>query len=195
MTIRLIASLAGFALCVPAAHAQQASEDWQAIARYHTLLAEIYTRNGKWGDLDDPYSAVFQWENAIRAHRRLSGSSPAPIPRLHAALAHCYQEKGDEEKAAENYLTAAEQFLVEGRAAEAEAMVYRTRQLPAERIDAHNLQRLEAVRGAVRLAFEAIVALPPPKSRAKPAAKKPAVNRSGSRPGAAAPRRGRRSPS
>lgn len=126
-----------------------ASEDWQAIARYHTLLAEIYTRNGRWGDLDDPYSAVFQWENAIRAHRRLSGSSPAPIPRLHAALAHCYQEKSDEEKAAENYLTAAEQFLVQGRAAEAETMVYRTRQLPAERIDAHNLQRLEAVRGAV----------------------------------------------
>jgi hypothetical protein len=55
-----------------------------------------------------------------------------------------------------------------------------------------------AVRGAVRLAFEAIVALPPPKTRPKAAAKaaaKPAVSRSGSRRGTAAPRRGRRSPS
>ena len=59
-----------------------------------------------------------------------------------------------------------------------------------------------AVRGAVRLAFEAIVALPPAKARRKPATKpavkasaKAAVSRSGSRRPAAAPRRGRKSPS
>jgi hypothetical protein len=61
---------------------------------------------------------------------------------------------------------------------------------------------LAAVRGAVRLAFEAIVALPPAKARKTPATKpavKPSVqagvSRSGSRRPAAAPRRGRKSPS
>jgi hypothetical protein len=61
-----------------------------------------------------------------------------------------------------------------------------------------------AVRGAVRLAFDAIVALPPAKARKKPGAKALAtkagaaartVSRSGSRRPAAAPRRGRKSPS
>jgi hypothetical protein len=50
-----------------------------------------------------------------------------------------------------------------------------------------------AVRGAVRLAWEAIMALPPAKPRRKPAAK--GVTPRGSRPPAAAPRRGRRRPS
>lgn len=55
-----------------------------------------------------------------------------------------------------------------------------------------------AVRAAVRLAFDAVLALPRPKVRATPAKKpaaKPAVSRSGSPRAAAAPRRGRKSPS
>ena len=54
-----------------------------------------------------------------------------------------------------------------------------------------------AVRAAIRLAFEAIVALPPAKARAKAPAKanaKPRVSRSGNRRAAAAPRRGRKPP-
>jgi hypothetical protein len=56
-----------------------------------------------------------------------------------------------------------------------------------------------AVRAAARLAFDALVALPAPKARAKAVktagAKPGAVSRSGSRRAAAAPRRGRKSPS
>ena len=44
MTIRLIAGLAGFALCVPAAHAQQASEDWQAIDALTATVASAMGR-------------------------------------------------------------------------------------------------------------------------------------------------------
>lgn len=42
MTIRLFAGLAAIALCIPAAHAQQAMEDWQAIdAQTATVAAAM----------------------------------------------------------------------------------------------------------------------------------------------------------
>ncbi|SKB41985.1 flagella basal body P-ring formation protein FlgA [Sphingopyxis flava] len=44
MTIRLIAGLAGIALCMPSAHAQQATEDWQAI---DALTATVATAMGR----------------------------------------------------------------------------------------------------------------------------------------------------
>ncbi len=44
MTIRLIAGLAGIALCTPAAHAQQATEDWQAIDALTATVAAAMGR-------------------------------------------------------------------------------------------------------------------------------------------------------
>jgi flagella basal body P-ring formation protein FlgA len=44
MTPRLIAGLAGFALAIPAAQAQQASEDWQAIDALTAVVANAMGR-------------------------------------------------------------------------------------------------------------------------------------------------------
>ncbi len=55
MTIRLFAGLAAIALCIPAAHAQQAMEDWQAIDAQTATVAAAMGRTA--APIDDLHVA------------------------------------------------------------------------------------------------------------------------------------------
>lgn len=46
-------------------------EDWENILRFHTVLCTIFTRQEKWGDSHDSYSAIFQSEHAVEAYKQL----------------------------------------------------------------------------------------------------------------------------
>lgn len=59
-------------------------KDWPAILRFHITLATIFSKQQAWGPPHSARSAIFQWRNAIRAHRRVHGDRPAP--RLSARL-------------------------------------------------------------------------------------------------------------
>lgn len=131
-----------------------ASQDWEAIARYHTLLGRIFQAKREWGDEGSPASAVFQWEHAIEARDRLAGGSPSVVPTLHASLARALQESGRTAAAADSYLTAAEQYLATGRADEASAVLYRTDQLGAGALDERQRTRLLDAREQVERGLE-----------------------------------------
>lgn len=92
-------------------------DDWENILRFHLVLGSIYSRKGKWGNPDDPMSAIFQLEHAVRVRSRLinSGRSVAagPIAGVQYALANAYDKSGDPWKAGPMFLNAAESALAE----------------------------------------------------------------------------------
>jgi hypothetical protein len=47
-------------------------QDWDRILKCHIILASIFEKQGRWGSLSDPRSAVFQWNYAQKALLKVS---------------------------------------------------------------------------------------------------------------------------
>jgi tetratricopeptide (TPR) repeat protein len=95
--------------------------DWSNLLRMHYLLGSIFERKQVWGSEDTPRSAIYQWGHAIRAEdelRKLDRKYP-PTPGLHQHLATAYKLTGHPEKAFEQFLSAAEEFVGVGDLASA----------------------------------------------------------------------------
>jgi tetratricopeptide (TPR) repeat protein len=120
------------------------SQDWASIQRYHVLLGEIFQERGQWGSEHDPQSAIFQWQHAIDAQRRLGAGAP-PAPDLQARLGYCFEAAGRRDEAAGAYLSAAEQWVELGRKQGAEAQLLRIDALGAA-VAAPQRERLDRVR-------------------------------------------------
>lgn len=88
-------------------------EDWPAIFRFHSVLAGIYVRDEVWGSSYEARSAIFQLEHALRARKRIENTEDgrAPVPGLYAMLGQAYDGVGDNKKAFDNYLKAAEDAM------------------------------------------------------------------------------------
>lgn len=103
------------------------SADWKSILRFHALLGEIFQEQGRWGDRDDPRTAIFQWEHALEAQRRLADDQP--LPSVRSNLAYCYQKSGNRSAAADQYIQAAEEYVAIGRPAQATTQLERVKTL------------------------------------------------------------------
>ena len=92
--------------------------DWENILRFHTILGTIYEKKKEWGNSSNPRSAVFQFENAIRAYNRLLELSPrraGAVALRYAQLATAYEGAGRNKDALDKYLDSTESALGEAR--------------------------------------------------------------------------------
>jgi hypothetical protein len=87
-------------------------DDWLNILRTHLALGSIFASDGKWGDEYDARSATFQFHMATVAERRIRERDREfpPSPGLYTRLAQCYEATGKPDRAAEQYVTAAESY-------------------------------------------------------------------------------------
>lgn len=88
--------------------------DWPNILRFHTVLGTIFERQGRWGSSDDPRSAIFQWERALRALQQVRTGEPNLAPGLHAHLGTAYKAAGRQQEALAQFLLAGEQYVKAG---------------------------------------------------------------------------------
>jgi tetratricopeptide (TPR) repeat protein len=97
------------------------------IVRLHTVLGTIYEAQGNWGteDSGNPSSALFQWEHAKINEEKLREKDPSmqPSPGIYAHLANCYDKVGNQQRSQDLYLSAAELFIKQGNAIEAERIL------------------------------------------------------------------------
>lgn len=80
------------------------------ILRFHTILGTIFSKQELWGDSGTVESAIFQWENALKASRQLAQqgkTEEAVAPGLHTKLAEAYDAVGRRSDAFDSYLQAA----------------------------------------------------------------------------------------
>lgn len=100
-----------------------AAEDWPNILRLHVVLGTIFERDRKWGSINEPESAIFQWSRAIEAEQRVRAANPGlePSPGLHLHLANCYRapQVNRLDLAVQEYLSAAEAFVQASNAVDA----------------------------------------------------------------------------
>jgi tetratricopeptide (TPR) repeat protein len=91
-------------------HAYQ-KDDWPNILRLHVVLGTIFEQQKQWGSETELRSAIFQWQHAITAEKRIRETDPnyPPSPMLYMSLAKAYRAKGDV-KALDFYLSAGEAF-------------------------------------------------------------------------------------
>jgi tetratricopeptide (TPR) repeat protein len=87
-------------------------EDWRRILNLHVVLGGIFEEQGRWED--GPRSAIFQWEHALAADReaRMRDPDMGPSPGVHRSMARCYARVGRSREAWDEFLHAAEGFLV-----------------------------------------------------------------------------------
>jgi tetratricopeptide (TPR) repeat protein len=87
--------------------------DWPNILRFHVVLGTIFERDKVWGSSNNPRSAIFQWESALRAERQVRqiDKSFPPSPGIHASLALAYQNISRIADAWDQYILAAEGFI------------------------------------------------------------------------------------
>ncbi len=105
-------------------------QDWEAILRFHTVLGQIFEKQGRFEG--GAHSARFQWEHALAAHERLASSDPSRPkiePAIHSGLARTYAKLDRGEDAWKHYLQAAEGFEIRGRKAEGRSMIEGARAL------------------------------------------------------------------
>jgi tetratricopeptide (TPR) repeat protein len=93
-----------------------AGNDWPNILRLHVVLANIFEEDRNWGSSTNSRSAIFQWEHAIEAERRVRAADAAfsPSPGLHMHLASCYRAVGRSADALTEYVNAGEAFMRDG---------------------------------------------------------------------------------
>jgi tetratricopeptide (TPR) repeat protein len=87
--------------------------DWPNILRFHVVLGTIFERDKVWGSSQDPRSAIFQWESALRAEsqvRQIDKNFP-PSPGIHASLGLAYQNTSRTADAWDQYILAAQGFI------------------------------------------------------------------------------------
>ncbi len=85
-------------------------DDWDYILRFHMVLGAIYTKLERW-ESDYRYdNAVFQYEHALKAYRKLGNSKTreeiGPVAGIQAALARAYEGAGNKSGAVNTYLEA-----------------------------------------------------------------------------------------
>ena len=92
-----------------------AGRDYASALRFHLLLGNIFERQKRWGPASNPYSALFQWQAALKDHELLRASGRpgnlAEVPGLHLRLAQAYEAVGDRAGALRSYINASEAFL------------------------------------------------------------------------------------
>lgn len=89
-------------------------EDLPNILRFHTILGTIFSAQGRWGDSRTIQSAIFQWEHALQASRRLleaGREEEGAAPGLYAKLAEAYGAVGRGSDAFDSYLQGANESL------------------------------------------------------------------------------------
>jgi len=96
-----------------------AERDWPNSQRLHIVLARIFEKLDRWGPVDNPRSALYQWTAAIEddAEIRKLDRSHAPSPGLYERLGNCYQSARQPNlaAAATQYRRAAQEFAAVGR--------------------------------------------------------------------------------
>ncbi len=107
-------------------------QDKAEIVRLHTILGQIFQRQGRFGPPHDPQSAVFQWERAVRFQREISRTevdAAAATPGLYTELARAYVGLRDNRMAWKNYIAAAEGYLAHNRRESAQIVWSETQDL------------------------------------------------------------------
>lgn len=99
--------------------------DWPNILRLHVVLGTIFQQEKQWGSETELRSAIFQWQHAITAEKRIRETDPnyPPSPMLYMSLADAYRAEGDV-KAFDLYLSAGEAFTHAGNAKEARTALH-----------------------------------------------------------------------
>ena len=124
-------------------------QDYASALRFHLLLGSIFERQQRWGPPDDPRTALFQWNMALKNHSALRSTGRpgelAEIPGVHLRLAGAWEAVGNPAASLRELLFAAEGFLNLRRYNEASQVIGRARGLipigtPA---DAQRLAALE----------------------------------------------------
>jgi len=99
------------------AYKAHVGEDWVSILRFHVVLGTIYSEKGDWGNSNNPQSAIFQFEHAIKAYTRLKAQKKieeaGPIAGVKAALARSFDKSGQMKKAGSMYIDAVKSALEE----------------------------------------------------------------------------------
>jgi tetratricopeptide (TPR) repeat protein len=92
-----------------------AGRDYASALRFHLLLGTIFERQKRWGPASNPYSALFQWQAALKDHELLrAGGRPgnlAEVPGLHLRLGQAFEAVGDRAGALRSYMNASEAFM------------------------------------------------------------------------------------
>jgi tetratricopeptide (TPR) repeat protein len=92
-----------------------AGRDYASALRFHLLLGSIFERQKRLGPADNPRSALFQWQAALKDHDLLRASGRpgnlAEVPGLHMRLAQAYEAVGNRAAALRSYMNASEAFL------------------------------------------------------------------------------------
>jgi tetratricopeptide (TPR) repeat protein len=92
-----------------------AGRDYASALRFHLLLGSIFERQKRWGPANNPYTALFQWQAALKDHELLRATGRpgnlAEVPGLHMRLGQAFEAVGDRAGALRSYLNASEAFL------------------------------------------------------------------------------------
>lgn len=92
-----------------------AGRDYASALRFHLLLGTIFERQKRWGPASNPYSALFQWQAALKDHELLRATGRpgnlAEVPGLHMRLGQAFEAVGDRAGALRSYLNASEAYL------------------------------------------------------------------------------------
>jgi tetratricopeptide (TPR) repeat protein len=127
-------------------------DDLPNILRFHTILGTIFSNQERWGDSGTVESAIFQWENALRASRRLAQqgrTEEAAAPGLHAKLADAYDAVGRRSDAFDSYLRAADEALRIGNDELARGVLLTDIEALSYSPSAEQRQRLEDLRSKI----------------------------------------------
>jgi len=122
--------------------------DWVNILRMHVILGTIFEQQEKWGDSYSAHSAIFQWEHALEARKKLGAKDAnAPVPGLREKLARAYQKTNASRKAWTQYVQAAHEYVQlkrfeAGRNALGQAESLELQRSPADLQQLENLRKL-----------------------------------------------------
>ena len=102
------------------------SEDDAAALRLHMVLGSIFETREQWGRREDPRTALYQYEAALRAYERLRGKGMDTLyPGVHAKLAAARKNTDDAAGAWSEYVRAADANLANGDVVAASLMLDR----------------------------------------------------------------------
>ena len=124
--------------------------DWPNILRFHVVLGTIFEREKIWGSSHNPRSAIFQWENALEAERRIRQADKnfSPSPGIHASLALAYENTSRAADAWDQYVLAAQGFIQSRNPDPAASALERAESLSVAQ-DEQRRKKVEELRGEI----------------------------------------------
>jgi tetratricopeptide (TPR) repeat protein len=124
--------------------------DWPNILRFHVVLGTIFEREKIWGSSQDPRSAIFQWESALKAETRIRQVEKnfSPSPGIHNSLALAYEKTSRAADAWDQYVLAAQGFVESGNPDPAASALERAESLSVA-LGEQQLRKVEELRGKI----------------------------------------------